>query len=277
LSADEACHNVLLGVPGTLAAHTDPPPERYFAVVVDDGRVTAAAMMTPPHRLILSRTERPEALRLIAQDLYLARIMPPGVHAPVPVGGCFARIWQELTGGRHKEILRQQIYRLERVRPITGVRGSLRTAVEADGTVIIPWVRAFVAEAFGEHATPADAEHLAARPQRDPAEGLCLWDDDGPRALAGYAGPTPRGIRVGPVYTPPPFRGRGYASACVAALSQLLIDRGYAFCCLYADLANPTSNRIYQRIGYEPVCEVVEHRFLPPGGGSLSSHESPGG
>ena len=71
------------------------------------------------------------------------------------------------------------------------------------------------------------------------------------------------GIRVGPVYTPPGYRNRGYAGACVAALSQLLLDRGYGFCFLYTDLANPTS-RIYQQIGYEPVCDVVEYRFLSP-------------
>ena len=258
-----------MSVPGTLTAHTDAPvPGRYFAVVVDAGTVVAAAMMTPPHPLVLSRTERPEALGLIAQDLRRSRIMPPGIHAPVPVGRCFARIWRHLTGQRHEEILQQQIYRLERVRPITGIRGSLRPAVEADRRLVIPWVRAFVAEAFGEHATPTDAEQLVARRLRGPAEGLCLWDDDGPRALAGYAGPTPRGVRVGPVYTPPPFRNRGYASACLAALSRLLIDRGYAFCCLYADRANPTSNRIYQRIGYEPVSDVVEYRFLPADDGS---------
>jgi predicted GNAT family acetyltransferase len=80
------------------------------------------------------------------------------------------------------------------------------------------------------------------------------------RSLAGYTTPTPRGIRVGPVYTPPEHRNRGHAGACVAALSQLLLDRGHRFCCLYTDLTNPTPNRIYQRIGYPPVCDVVEDR-----------------
>ena len=259
-----------MGVPGTLAADADPPVlARYFAVVVDAGKMAAAAMLIPPHRLVLSRTERPEALRLIAQDLHADRIMPPGVHAPVAVGERFARFWQQLTGRRHEEILRQRIYRLEHVRAIGGIPGRLRAAVEGDAQVIIPWVRDFFAEAFGEHAPPTDAEQLVARRLRGPSEGLCLWDDGGPRALAGYAGLAPRGIRVGPVYTPPAFRGRGYGTACVAGLSQLLIDRGYGFCCLYADLANPASNRIYQRIGYEPVCDVVEYRFLPAGDDSL--------
>ena len=72
------------------------------------------------------------------------------------------------------------------------------------------------------------------------------------------------GIRVGPVYTPPGYRNRGYASACVGLLSRLLLDRGYGFCVRYTNLVNPTSNGIYQQIGYEPVCDVIEYRFLSP-------------
>jgi predicted GNAT family acetyltransferase len=63
------------------------------------------------------------------------------------------------------------------------------------------------------------------------------------------------------VYTPPGRRGRGYATALVAALSAELLAAGRRFCFLYTDLANPTSNRIYQRIGYERVCDSAEIRF----------------
>jgi predicted GNAT family acetyltransferase len=79
--------------------------------------------------------------------------------------------------------------------------------------------------------------------------------------MAGHTGPTPNGIRVISVYTPPHLRGRGYASACVAALSQRLLDQGRKFCFLFTDLANPTSNHIYQEIGYEPVRDIDQWRF----------------
>jgi uncharacterized protein len=264
LVADEACHNLLLGVPATLAARDisqDPPP--YFAVIMD-GDVVGAAMMTPPHRLVLSRIGHPQASAVIAQDLLAAGMMPPGVHAPVPVGEQFARVWQQVTGQPSEQVMLQRIYRLERVRPVGGVRGRLRRALKADGPILFPWVRAFHAEAFREHAPPFDAEQLVNRRLEGSTNGLYLWDDEEPRTLAGFTGPTPHGIRVGPVYTPPEHRTRGYASACVAALSQLLLDRGYRFCFLYTDLTNPTSNRIYQRVGYEPVCDVAEFHFLPP-------------
>ncbi|HKZ79128.1 MAG TPA: GNAT family N-acetyltransferase, partial [Pyrinomonadaceae bacterium] len=91
--------------------------------------------------------------------------------------------------------------------------------------------------------------------------GTFLWEDPQPVSLTSYGGPTPNSVRIGPVYTPPEFRRRGYASACVAAASQYLLDSGRKFCTLFTDLGNPTSNHIYQVIGYAPVCDVDEYRF----------------
>jgi predicted GNAT family acetyltransferase len=92
--------------------------------------------------------------------------------------------------------------------------------------------------------------------------GFLLWVDGGETvSVSGWGGPTPNGIRVGPVYTPPELRGRGYATALVAELSQSLLDGGRSFVFLYTDLANPTSNAIYERIGYRMVCESAEIAF----------------
>jgi predicted GNAT family acetyltransferase len=66
---------------------------------------------------------------------------------------------------------------------------------------------------------------------------------------------------IGLVYTPPYFRGKGYATSCVAAVSQLALDRGFEKCVLYTDLANPTSNSIYMKIGYRPICDSIEIKF----------------
>jgi hypothetical protein len=90
---------------------------------------------------------------------------------------------------------------------------------------------------------------------------LYVWDDDGPVSMCGVGGPTPNGVRIGPVYTPPGLRRRGYASACVAAASQAQLDAGRQFCFLFADIANPTSNHVYLKIGYEPVSDVSVYRF----------------
>jgi uncharacterized protein len=92
-------------------------------------------------------------------------------------------------------------------------------------------------------------------------------DDGGmPRSMAAVVRRTPRGSGIAALYTPPEHRGRGYATALVATLSRGDMERGSAFCFLHTDLANPTSNRIYQRIGYRPVCDVVDLVFEPARG-----------
>lgn len=60
---------------------------------------------------------------------------------------------------------------------------------------------------------------------------------------------------------PPEQRGLGYARACVAGLSQQLLDRGFKYCFLFTDLRNPTSNHIYQQIGYRQVSDVNTYYF----------------
>lgn len=264
LLADEACHNLLLGRPAaSMAQKTMTATSAYFAVVANADDVVVAAMMVPPHRLVLSRTEWPQTLALIAHDLLGTGIMPPGVHGPVPVGEQFARVWQQLSGQRYEPGLAQRLYRITRVRPLPGAPGHLRPATQADRQLLIGWMRAFHVEAFGQHAPPVDVEQIVDERLQGTTEGLYLWEHGRPRAFVGHAGATPHGVRVGPVYTPPEYRHQGYGGVAVATLSQLLLDRGYQFCCLFADLANLTSNRIYQRIGYEPVCDVCEYRFLP--------------
>ena len=82
-------------------------------------------------------------------------------------------------------------------------------------------------------------------------------------SMAGWAGRTARGVRVNFVYTPPEHRRRGYATACVARVTEQQLEEGRAFCCLYADLSNPTANSIYQRIGYRPICSVTSYVLNP--------------
>ena len=106
--------------------------------------------------------------------------------------------------------------------------------------------------------------------------GFALWEDEGRVvSVSGWGGPTPNGIRVGPVYTPPELRGRGYATALVAELSQSLLDGGRRFVFLYTDLANPTSNAIYERIGYVRVAESAMVSFSPVGLSQSNRYKSP--
>lgn len=260
----EAEHNLLLGICAGLMRH----PERfehapYLATVKDDGMVVAAALRTPPQNLVLSRIDAPEALPLIIADVYRESPTLPGVLGPAEVSLRFAQAWSRASGRRYHKGLAERIYQLDAVLPVRGVPGTLRRATQDDRDLVVDWLLAFAKEALREDNPRAAAERMAeARFAGGADSGLYLWDDGHPVSLAGYSGPTPNGIRIAPVYTPPEYRGKGYASACVAALSQLLLDGGRTYCFLFTDLSNPTSNHIYQAIGYRPVCDVDEYKLL---------------
>jgi predicted GNAT family acetyltransferase len=140
----------------------------------------------------------------------------------------------------------------------------MRPARRADTGLLVRWADAFTDEALPVGSPGDNQAFVRARLDGFAAgrSGLFLWEDGGrPVSLVGFGGSTPNGARVGPVYTPPPFRRRGYASALTAAVSAWLLDHGRRECFLYTDLANPTSNAIYAAIGYEPVCDSKEYRF----------------
>jgi uncharacterized protein len=125
----------------------------------------------------------------------------------------------------------------------------------------VAWLDAFTAEAV-RGIPVTDAAEAADRYLRRAGRVAYIWEDAGEMvSLAGVNGPTPRGIRIGPVYTPPHLRGRGYASNLVAVVSQHQLDAGRSFCFLFTDLTNPTSNAIYQAIGYSPVVDVDQYQF----------------
>lgn len=265
LLRDEASHNLLLGIPARLIAREGagaPVPGVYLVAAVERGDIAGAAMMTPPYRLVLSQTSRPGAVRALAEDAAALRPAPPGVHGPDPVAAEFVEAWRGLTGESSRLELHERVHRLDEVRPVPDVPGALRPAGDDDRPLLLEWLRAFGAEAFGEaDRPPREAETAVDTRLGSSEEGFVLWYDGGPRCVAGYGAPTRHGIKVGPVYTPPQFRSRGYGTACVAALSRRLLEGGHRFCMLFTDLSNATSNRIYRRIGYEPVCDVAEYRF----------------
>jgi GNAT superfamily N-acetyltransferase len=221
--------------------------------------VVGAAIRTPPWRLVLSEVDHPGAIHSLARDLGGADL--PGVVGPAAAAGHFAEAWHELRG-RHPRLLRhERSFRLRRVIPPRPASGEMVRAQPEHRRILADWTEAFHDEALS-NTPPQDYLAMADRWIRGLGRTAYLWYDGGrPVSMTGAGGLTPRGIRVGPVYTPPADRGRGYASNLVAQVSQLLLDQGRTFVFLFTDLANPTSNKIYQDIGYEPVGDVDEWGF----------------
>jgi predicted GNAT family acetyltransferase len=265
LLADEARHNLILGIAGTVRDSPGLYPLRSFWLVRDGDEVVAAALRTPPYNLVLARPRSPEALAALA-DAVAEDI--PGVVGSVPESEEFARLWSRHTGLRARTNMRQGVYSLEQVQPLSAVPGSARVATANDRDLALRWWIAFGEEVLHEGGPGHErAESTLDHRLSSPSAGILLWEDEGePVSLAGWGGPTPNGTRVGPVYTPPELRGRGYATALTAELSQQLLDGrlsegGRRFCFLYTDLANPTSNAIYERIGYRRIAESAEIVF----------------
>jgi predicted GNAT family acetyltransferase len=266
LLRDEARHNLILGLAGTLRDQPDRYEEFRLWIVERRGEVTAAALQTPPYNLVLAQPADDQALEVLAAAIEAAGIELPGVVAAIPEADRFADAWESRRGTTRVRRMAQRIYGLTELRPPDAVPGNPRVATDDDVPLLVEWVGAFASEI--EHDTPgpaSDTERSVKSRLSSEHGGFMLWEDNGQAvSLAGWGAPTPSGIRIGPVYTPPSERSRGYGSAVTAAASQLQLAQGRRFCFLYTDLANPTSNSIYMRIGYEPVCDSVAYVFQAP-------------
>jgi predicted GNAT family acetyltransferase len=267
LSASEARHNLMLGIAGTLVSQPDVYPVHRLWVVTDAGRPVAAALRTPPHHLVLADPIDQAALEPLLESALETEGDVEGIVANGPFAQAAASIWTSLTGTVITLEFAQGVFELTQVADVARPEGAAREGTpERDRDLAIEWMAAFSSEALWHR--PLDADNVPhavdARLGRESA-GLWFWDDgDATVSMCGYGGPTPTGIRIGPVFTPRELRGHGYATALVADVSHEMLARGYRACFLYTDLSNPTSNAIYERIGYRRVADAFEIQFGEP-------------
>ncbi len=267
LAAHEAQNILIIGLTSTLMLDPLRFGERpYLAVVKEGDAVVAAALRTPPYNLVLSWMADTSPIDLILQDVHqIYGTLTPGVIALSEFAKAASLHWQLMTGYDYHLLIAERIYQLEQVIPAADVPGSLRLIEREDSDLVAQWLVDFGMEALPDEAhSLADAQRTVELALIGKERRLFVWDDNGTVSLAGCTGETIHGIRIGPVYTPPDKRGKGYASALVAEMSQLLLDEGRKYCFLFTDLSNPTSNRIYQNIGYNPVDDVDLYVFRAP-------------
>lgn len=255
----EAEHNLLLGISHTLLHYPDRYPDApYLAISETNGNILAAAIRTPPYKLVLSKAQDLNALTLIAQDLQDYPEQLPGVSGLIAEVEAFLQVWQTLTGQSYRRFMEMRIHQLTQVEIVATASGYLRLATEDDRPLLLEWFTTFASE-VGE-VVSQDAEQAVNTGLK--RQSIQLWEDGIPVSWASGSQSLPAAARIGPVYTPPEYRCKGYATACVAALSQKLLDQGCHSCFLFTDLANPTSNHIYQAIGYRPICDWHEYSFI---------------
>ena len=262
LGAREAEHNLIFGICANIEAEPTIFGEGapYLATVLHGDRVVGAAIRTPPWRLVLSVMDHPGAAHRLVDDLMDEQL--PGVVGPAMAAEHFAEGWTRVTGTPSRLKTNERAFQLRKVIPPRPAPGRMIRSDPSHHELLAAWAKAFNEEALD--GPPADWDLMAERWIKGIGRTAYLWVDDGRVvSLTGVGGVTPHGIRVGPVYTAPADRGRGYASNLVAQVSQQQLDSGRQFVFLFTDLANPTSNKIYQDIGYEPVIDVDEYEFGP--------------
>jgi predicted GNAT family acetyltransferase len=264
LESNEAANNLMLGLALT-AQHS---PERFeiqpfFGVVLEQNRVQIAALMTPPHNLVVFSAPGSDAG--LAFDLLARRLRQDGWRVPGVVGPSqaaleFAGVWQAQTGEAFRLTLHEHLYELRRVIPPPSTPGMMRPAGMNDLDLVARWLFEFHHGGLPNESMALKEAHKQAL-NRIGDGSFYLWEDGQPATLAGIGRHTPHGCSIGVVYTPLDFRRRGYATALTAALSQLLLDSGKQFTALYTNPANLVSNSIYRKIGYRPVCDFDQYRF----------------
>jgi predicted GNAT family acetyltransferase len=257
LLASEAENNLLLSSAWTMARNSmTRSPRLSFFTVERRHNLECAALNSSERRLLLS-TCTIEAAEALAREFAHREIKIKGVLGPGPSASAFARAYCAEAGHPLTPRFLQNILRLESPEPHDPAPGLLVAAKEKHFKLLLSWSLSFVAEC-GLQEPQHETEELVRRYIE--SRRFFIWEDRQPVAMAGFGGVTPNGVRVNMVYTEPRFRGRGYAGTLVHTLSRKLLADGHRFCYLFADSVNPAASRIYERLGYERVCDFTEFR-----------------
>jgi predicted GNAT family acetyltransferase len=262
LRENEAANNLMLGVAFRVQNDAHIYGNSVFSAAVhENDRLLAAALMTSPYNLIVycAEDDCPQAWKLLAEELLHPGLDVPGVNGQTPHVRGFVQAWKSLSSDEPGKPEQRRTFELRQVIWPQMPGGTMRKAVLDDLKLVTAWSRSFEDEALG----PNEARIRDERIQKQIENGeMFLWIDEQPASMAAAIRPLGDGISIAWVYTPPEKRKHGYASALVASLSQYLLEHGYKYCTLFTDLANPTSNKIYQQIGYKPICDYESIPFI---------------
>ncbi|TMU90087.1 GNAT family N-acetyltransferase [Streptomyces sp. DASNCL29] len=263
LRAHPARNTTLLTVVSSLTVagsgrYGDEPPV-YGWWTGEGGAVEGAFLCTPPYPPLLSALSG-EAARTLARTLARdGELKVTGVNAGRETAETFATAWGDLTGAVGTVEQTHRLYRLDALTPPDPAPpGRPRAATTADRDLLITWYEGFARE------TGALRDDVAAQvDDKLRHDGITVWELDGrPVACAGISRTIAGMARVSLVYTPPELRGRGYAGAATAAVSGAARAAGVREVLLFTDLDNPTSNALYQRLGYRPVEDHLLLSFI---------------
>jgi RimJ/RimL family protein N-acetyltransferase len=263
LMAEEAKNSLMLGVCLSIRDFTNKEgPQPYLACVLEGGDILLASVMTPPFPIVLfSPLDTPPvaAHEALIDNLHENDRQIPGARGENGLAKTFADLYAAYSGKTARISMAQRAFKLTEVAQFGMVPGAMRPARAVDLPEMVDMMTNFAIEAIPDDSR----DHIEDTVRRFIERGqMFLWEVDGqPVTIAAGTRPTPNSITIGGVYTPPELRRRGYATALVAELSRHYLETGKQFVTLFTDLANPTSNHIYQQIGYRPVGDFSIYAF----------------
>ena len=252
----------------------DPDMPRWWVVVRDDaGAVVGVGMRTAPFTpyplYLLPMPD--EAAVALARALHERGEDAAGCNGALPAARLFADEAARLAGGTAEVAIHSRLFELGQLVEPPAPLGRLRRATRDDVALCLKWYDAFARDADEQAGRPAGSHHDVAETEESMLRRIdrkrsWLWEDEAGVVVHLTAANLPSyGVaRVGPVYTPAEHRGHGYASATVAAVSRSILDEG-ARACLFTDQSNPTSNKIYEALGYRPVVDMANLVIRPAG------------
>ena len=247
-------------------------PRWWVTASGPDGQVVGVAMRTAPfapHPLFV--LPMPEgAAQAVAAALVDRGEDVKGVNGALPAAQALADELARRAGGVTGVHQHTRLWVLGDLVQPKPPAGRFRAATNDDLELCLSWFQGFEAAAAAQSGRASQAEMAEQFDRDDIAARIAgrrvwLWEDEsrGVVHLTGFNPPSFGVARIGPVYTPDEHRGRGYAAAAVAGVSRLLLDQG-ARVCLYTDQANPTSNKVYARVGFVPVVDMANLVITTP-------------
>lgn len=255
----ETEYSLLLGLCELRKCSNKNSDDYVYISMFQAGQLIGGACITE-RSLVISALEEP-CLQNLAEFLKENKIQIPGVIGPALTAEALSRIWSHLTNQKFTLAMGQKIYQLDGVNIPTNVSGQFSIAKLEHAALVGKWLLEFTAEALPHQPTTIDktTELAAAKIKK---QEVCLWlnDKQQPVSMNLIGRPTENGISVSGVYTPTALRKRGFASAVVAHTSKRMLASGKKFCVLYTDMANPTSNKIYQQVGYREI--AISKHFI---------------
>ena len=252
---------ILNSVKENISRYGDYKP--YLITVSKKDEIKLVSIRTPPYNQLVSYTDDIKTIDILIEELINKNAKLPGIMGFKEGAERFVRLWCGKRGLKSQLVRNERGYKLIEVAEETIGNRDFIVGTELHQSIILQWAEEMVLEAGLMTEAEQMNRTLNQMKQDIKAQKIFLLEDyNMPVSMAKKAGKTPNGSLINFVYTPPDLRRRGYATECVAKLSKQLLEEGNDYCFLFTDLANPISNSIYQKIGYRPVIDLDQYKFL---------------